>query len=91
MALPMLRIDADKPTYTENFKYALTLAPPGIHVMCDSGIREGIVLNENSTDEMVKGPQRFNQMLAKNQRVTATIIQTVGTKELDGMAISVVK
>jgi len=39
---------------------------------------------------MVKGAQRFNAMLANNSAVTATIIQTVGAKEHDGMAIAVV-
>jgi caffeoyl-CoA O-methyltransferase len=47
-------------------------------------------LDPNSSDEMVQGVQRFNNMLAKNTAVTATIIQTVGAKEHDGMAIAVV-
>ena len=87
----MIFIDADKPPYTEYFQYALELSRPGTLIICDNVIREGKVLDDNCTDEMVKGAQRFNQMLGKNQRVTATIIQTVGTKEHDGMAIAVVK
>ena len=87
----MIFIDADKPPYTEYFQYAVQLSRPGTLIICDNVIREGKVLDKNETDEMVKGAQRFNEMLGKNQHVTATIIQTVGLKEHDGMAIAVVK
>jgi len=53
-------------------------------------IREGKILDPDNSDEKVKGVQRFNKMLAENSQVTATIIQTVGSKEHDGMAIAVV-
>lgn len=87
----MIFIDADKPPYTEYFQLALQLSRPGTLIICDNVIREGKVLDENNTEEPVKGVQRFNEMLAKNERVTATIFQTVGAKEHDGMAIAVVK
>ncbi|MBL1220678.1 O-methyltransferase [Chryseobacterium sp. L7] len=83
-------IDADKPPYTEYFELALQLSHPGTMIICDNVIREGKILDENTTDERVKGVQRFNQMLAGNPKVTATIMQTVGAKEYDGMAIAVV-
>jgi predicted O-methyltransferase YrrM len=44
----------------------------------------------DSSDEKVFGLPRFNQMLSKCKEVTATILQTVGIKEYDGMAIAVV-
>jgi predicted O-methyltransferase YrrM len=86
----MIFIDADKPPYTEYFQWALRLSRPGTLIVADNVIREGKVLDTNSSDEMVLGVQRFNNMLAKNTAVTATIIQTVGVKEHDGMAIAVV-
>ncbi len=86
----MIFIDADKPPYAEYFQWALRLARPGTLIVADNVIREGKVLDPNTTDEMVKGAQRFNTMLASNSSVTATIIQTVGTKEHDGMALAVV-
>ena len=86
----MIFIDADKEPYTEYFQWALRLSRQGTLIVADNVIREGKVLDENSTDEMVKGVQRFNSMLAKNTAVTATIIQTVGSKDHDGMAIAVV-
>lgn len=87
----MIFIDADKPPYPEYFNYALQLSHPGTLIICDNVIREGQVLDPNSTDERVYGVRRLNEMLSKNNKVTATIIQTVGAKEHDGMAIAVVK
>ncbi len=86
----MIFIDADKPPYTEYFEYALQLSRPGTIIICDNVIREGKVLDENSTDEKVQGVQRFNKMLSENKKVTATILHSVGVKEYDGMAIAVV-
>lgn len=87
----MVFMDADKPPYTKYFELALKLTRKGSVIIADNVIREGKVLNNDSTDEKVKGVQRFNQMLSKNDKVTATIIQTIGSKEHDGMAIAVVK
>jgi predicted O-methyltransferase YrrM len=86
----MIFIDADKPPYTEYFNYALQLSRPGTLIICDNVIREGKILDNNSTDEKVQGVQRLNNMLSSNKNVTATILQTVGVKEYDGMAIAVV-
>jgi len=87
----MIFIDADKSPYTEYFQYALRMSRPGTLIVADNVIRDGKVLDPDTTDEMVKGVQRFNKALAANKEVTATIIQTVGVKEYDGMALAVVK
>jgi len=86
----MIFVDADKPPYAEYFQHALALSQPGTLIICDNVIREGKVLDADSTDERVQGVQRFNQLLADTPQVTATILQTVGAKEYDGMAIAVV-
>jgi caffeoyl-CoA O-methyltransferase len=86
----MIFIDADKPPYVEYFQWALKLSRPGTLIVADNVIRDGKVLDQHCTDPMVKGAQRFNQMLSASTAVTATIIQTVGTKEYDGMALAVV-
>lgn len=86
----LIFIDADKPPYTEYFDYALKLSRPGTLIICDNVIREGKVLDKNSTDEKVQGVQRLNKMLSENKKVTATILHSVGVKEYDGMAIAVV-
>ena len=86
----MIFIDADKPPYAEYFEYAVSLSRPGTLIICDNVIREGKVLDKNSTDDKVQGVQRLNKMLSTNKKVTATILSNVGVKEFDGMAIAVV-
>jgi len=87
----LIFIDADKPPYAEYFEWALKLSRPGTLIIADNVIRDGKVLNPNHDDPMVKGAQRFNNALASNKKVTATILQTIGVKEYDGMAIAIVK
>lgn len=86
----MIFIDADKPPYTEYFQWSLKLAHPGTLIVADNVIREGNVLDPNSTDDMVLGVRRFNDYLSQTKSVTATIIQTVGAKMHDGMALAIV-
>ncbi|HEY4148528.1 MAG TPA: O-methyltransferase [Chitinophagaceae bacterium] len=87
----MIFIDADKPPYAEYFQWALRLSRPGTLIVADNVIREGQVLEANHPDERVSGVQRFNELLASTPSVIATIIQTVGVKEYDGMALAIVK
>jgi len=87
----MVFIDADKPPYAEYFQWAIKLSRPGTLIVTDNVIREGKVLDPDNNDPMVAGARRFNQALADSDAVTATIIQTVGSKEHDGMAIAIVK
>lgn len=86
----MIFIDADKPPYTEYFQWALKLSKPGTLIIADNVIREGKVLLEESPDEMVTGVKRFNEFISQCPDVTATIFQTIGAKEHDGMAIAIV-
>lgn len=87
----MIFIDADKPPYAEYFEWALKLSKPGTLIIADNVIRDGKVIEPGHPDSMVAGAQRFNQALSLNNSVTATIIQTVGNKEHDGMALAIVK
>jgi predicted O-methyltransferase YrrM len=86
----MIFIDADKQPYAEYFSLALKLSRKGTLIIADNVIREGKVLDADNKDEMVIGAHRFNKALAGTTGVTATIIQTVGNKEHDGMALIVV-
>jgi caffeoyl-CoA O-methyltransferase len=84
-------MDADKPNYIAYFNWALKHARKGTLIIADNVIREGKILNENSSDEKVIGVRAYNQMLAENNKVTSSILQQVGIKEYDGIAISMVK
>jgi caffeoyl-CoA O-methyltransferase len=83
-------IDADKETYVDYLKWAVKLARPGTLIVADNVVRRGEVVNAEATDPRVVGAQRFNAALARNSSVSGAIIQTVGAKGHDGMAIGVV-
>jgi len=87
----MIFIDADKPSYPEYLQLATRLSRPGTLIVADNVIHRGQVLNKNSTDEAVQGVQRFNNLIAADQGLSATIIPTFGIKAYDGMAIAIVK
>ena len=83
-------MDADKPNYVAYFNWALKNSRKGSLIIADNVIRDGKVLDENSSDEKVIGVRTYNQMLAKNDKVVTSILQQVGIKAFDGIAISLV-
>ena len=83
-------IDADKPGYSDYFAWALRLSRRGSLIVADNVIRKGAVADALSADAMVQGVRRFNEVLAAEPRVSATVIQTVGVKGYDGFAIALV-
>ena len=83
-------IDADKEGYPDYLDWALRLTARGSLIVADNVVRDGLVINPASTDPRVRGARRFNELLAADPRMTATIIQTVGSKGYDGLAIGLV-
>jgi caffeoyl-CoA O-methyltransferase len=87
----LIFIDADKPPYLEYFNWALELSRPGTLIIADNVVRFGGVLEADSKDERVVGVQRLNSALAADDRVKSVILQTVGAKGHDGMALALVR
>jgi len=83
-------IDADKENTPAYFEWSLKLTKCGGLIITDNVIRDGEVINEWSEDTKVQGVRRFNARLASEPRTTATVIQTVGSKGYDGLAIAIV-
>lgn len=83
-------IDADKPGYSDYFEWALKLGRRGSLIIADNVVRKGAVTDANSDDASVKGIRRFNESVQAEPRVSATAIQTVGSKGYDGIAIAVI-
>jgi predicted O-methyltransferase YrrM len=83
-------IDADKANIPHYFQWALDLSRPGSVIVVDNVVRKGAVLDASSDDPNVQGVRRFNELVAAERRVSATAIQTVGSKGYDGFAIAVV-
>ncbi|MEO6821842.1 MAG: O-methyltransferase [Candidatus Nanopelagicales bacterium] len=83
-------IDADKTSNTEYLHWALALTRPGSVIVLDTVVRGGKVVEVDSTDPAVIGTRRFTEALAAEPRLSATEIQTVGSKGYDGFALAVV-
>jgi predicted O-methyltransferase YrrM len=83
----LIFIDADKPSYPEYLSWAVKLSRAGSLILADNVVRKGAVIDEGSSDANVQGVRRFNEAVAAEKRVNATVIQTVGSKGYDGFAI----
>ena len=86
----LIFIDADKPGYPEYLRLVLPLSRPGTLLIADNVVRDGAVADPESAKPDVQGIRHFNEMLAQEPRVSATIIQTVGNKGYDGFALAIV-
>jgi len=81
-------IDADKESIPEYLGWSLRLTRPGSLVIVDNVVRRGAVLDEASQDPGVRGVRRMAELLAAEPRLDAAVLQTVGTKGWDGLAIA---
>ena len=86
----LIFIDADKQGYAEYLQWSLKLSRPGTLIVADNVVRKGAVTDPGSADENVQGIRKFNEALTAEKRVTTTVIQTVGCKGYDGLALILV-
>ncbi|OUL34050.1 methyltransferase [Nostoc sp. T09] len=86
----LIFIDADKPNNPDYLAWGLKLSRRGSLIIADNVVRNGAVVDAISSDSSVQGIRRFNELLAAEPRVSATEIQTVGSKGYDGFAIALV-
>jgi predicted O-methyltransferase YrrM len=91
----LIFIDADKKNNPGYFDWALQLSRPGTLIVVDNVVRGGAILDPDADDptvgnEGIRGVRRFFERLAAEPRVSATAIQTVGSKGYDGFALAVV-
>ena len=84
-------IDADKTNNPEYFAWALRLSRPGTAIVVDNVVRDGEVADRASSDPDVIGTRRMFEAIAREPRVSATAIQTVGVKGWDGFSLATVK
>lgn len=83
-------IDAEKSEYPEYLTAALPLCRSGALIVADNVVRKGAVADAADSDPRVVGARRFLDAVARHPRLRGTVIQTVGRKGHDGMAIAVV-
>jgi predicted O-methyltransferase YrrM len=83
-------IDADKANIPEYFTLSSKLLRPGGVIIVDNVVRNGGVLDGSGKDPNVAGVRRFNDLLATLPDVSATTVQTVGSKGYDGFTLAIV-
>lgn len=86
----LIFIDADKPNNPEYLGWALKLSRPGTTIAVDNVVREGRVIDAKSRDGDIRGTRRMTELMGTNPRLSATVLQTVGAKGYDGIALAVV-
>jgi predicted O-methyltransferase YrrM len=86
----MIFIDADKKNNPVYLEWSLRLSRPGSLIVVDNVVRDGAVIDAQSEDPDIQGIRRFFEMLAREPRLSATAIQTVGSKGYDGFVLALV-
>ena len=84
-------IDADKHNYPGYLEWALRLSRSGALILADNVVREGAVADEQNHEQAVVGVRRYLELAAADDRLESTVIQTVGSKGYDGLAVSRVR
>jgi predicted O-methyltransferase YrrM len=83
-------IDADKRSTPEYFSESMKLTRLGGVIVVDNVVRAGALADPGAEDPGVQGMRRFHELLAREPRVSATTIQTVGAKGYDGFTFALV-
>jgi predicted O-methyltransferase YrrM len=83
-------VDANKRDNPAYFEWSMKLSRRGSILVFDNVVRDGAVIDPSSPNPDVQGIRRFNELVAADPRVSATAIQTVGSKGYDGFAIALV-
>ena len=87
----LIFIDADKPPYPEYFQWALRLSRPGTLIVLDNVVKHAV--DPDTPADKAAGVLRFLESLKELElaaKVTASVIQNVGIKDHDGMALVIV-
>jgi predicted O-methyltransferase YrrM len=86
----LIFIDADKPNNPVYLEWALKFSRKGTIIIIDNVIRDGKIADADNTDPSITGTRAMFEMIAANQRLEGTALQTVGSKGYDGFAIALV-
>ncbi len=84
-------IDADKANTPDYFAWALEHSRVGSVIVADNVVRGGTLVDAHSDDPATRAQRHFHEILAGEPRVSATTIQTVGSKGYDGFTVVLVR
>jgi predicted O-methyltransferase YrrM len=88
-------LDADKQHNPEYLEWALKLSAPGTVIYADNVIRAGAIIDPDGYDKRlgeggIEAIRSFFERVAAEPRLSATAVQTVGSKGHDGFLLAVV-
>jgi predicted O-methyltransferase YrrM len=83
-------IDADRASVAEYFRRSLSLTRVGSAIVVDNVVRGGAVIGRGSAEPGIEAVGELYELMASEPRVSATAMQTVGSKGHDGFALAVV-
>ncbi|MDQ0842527.1 O-methyltransferase [Streptomyces sp. V1I6] len=81
-------IDADKRNNARYVEWALRLTHPGSLIIVDNVVRGGGVVDTTSEDPSILGTREMFELVAREPRLDATALQTVGVKGYDGLLVA---
>ncbi|CAM5285960.1 O-methyltransferase [Streptomyces griseorubiginosus] len=81
-------IDADKANNPHYVEWALKLTGAGSLIVVDNVVRGGRVADPDNPAPDVQGTRAALELIGAHPRLSATAIQTVGTKGYDGFALA---
>jgi predicted O-methyltransferase YrrM len=86
----LIFIDADKQSIPHYLEWSLKMSHRGTLIIIDNVVRDGALIDGTSQDANVQGARRMHEMLGSEPRISATTIQTVGSKGYDGFTLALV-
>ncbi len=81
-------VDADKVNYPNYFNQIMRGVRSGSLILGDNVIRRGAVLDAATKDANAAGARAFNALIATDPRLEAVVLQQVGIKGHDGLAVA---
>jgi len=87
----MVFLDADKINYPHYLQLVMSCVRSGSVILADNVIRAGTVLAPSPDDHAAAAARAFNRMIAEDDRLEALVLQQVGVKGHDGLAIARVR
>ncbi|MFE3851631.1 O-methyltransferase [Streptomyces griseorubiginosus] len=81
-------IDADKGNNPHYVEWALKLTGPGSLIVVDNVVRNGRVADPDNPAPDVRGTRTALELIGRHPKLSATAIQTVGSKGYDGFALA---
>ncbi|MEH6807852.1 MAG: O-methyltransferase [Hyphomonas oceanitis] len=81
-------LDANKDQYPDYLEEAARLLVPGGLLLADNVIRKGAVIDPPEGDVMARGAGAFNRRLSSHAQFESIVLQQVGRKGHDGLAMA---